>query len=113
LAFAGRGKERQLSLGNVFDGFTETKNRLTLLNHTERVRPKCKECPLAKRCNGGCYAANLTDTGSIFTPSDTYCKLIFAQMEATDYAKRRLKELGRKNIDWHTGDRNADTSDAS
>ena len=107
LAFAARGQERPLPLGNVFEGFTEIKNRLTLLNHTNEVRPKCKECSLAKRCNGGCYAANLTDTGNIFTASDSYYKLIFAQMTAADYARNRLRELGIKNVSWHTGEHHA------
>lgn len=113
LAFAARGREKPLPLGNVFEGFTGIKNRLTLLNHTEEVRPKCKECQLAKRCNGGCYAANLTDTGNIFTPSDTYCKLIFAQMTAADYARNRLRELGLKNVYWPTGERDVAHSGVS
>jgi radical SAM protein with 4Fe4S-binding SPASM domain len=113
LAFAGRGKERPLPLGNVFEGFIEEENRLTLLNHTEKVRPKCRECTLAKRCNGGCYAANFTDSGNIFTASDTYCKLIFAQMAAADYARHRLRELGLKNVSWHTGEQDDRNSDAS
>ena len=100
LAFAAKDKTEKYYLGNVFDGFTGIQNRLTLLNHTEVVRPKCKDCFLAKRCNGGCYAANLTDTDCIFHPSDTYCKLIYAQITAADYASKRLKALGLKNVSW-------------
>ncbi|GHT40722.1 hypothetical protein FACS189443_1480 [Planctomycetales bacterium] len=110
LAFAAKDNTKKYALGDVFNGFTEIQNRLTLLNHTESVRPKCKNCFLARRCNGGCYAANLTDTDNIFCPSDTYCKLIYAQMTAADYARNRLKEIGLKNVYWHSETQNADTS---
>jgi uncharacterized protein len=100
LAFAAKDKTEKYALGNVFEGFAKIQNRLALLNHTDNVRPKCKDCSLAKRCNGGCYATNLTDTGCLFHPSDTYCKLIYAQITVADYARKRLKELGLKKIVW-------------
>jgi uncharacterized protein len=113
LAFAAKDQTKKYTLGNVFDGFTEIKNRLTLLNHTESVRPKCKDCSLAKRCNGGCYAANLTDTDCIFQPSDTYCKLIYTQITAADYARKRLKELGLKNVSWLSETKNTNNTNVS
>jgi uncharacterized protein len=113
LAFAAKDKTEKYALGNVFEGFTKIQNRLTLLNHTENIRPKCKDCFLAKRCNGGCYAANLTDTGCLFYPSNTYCKLIYAQIIAADYARKRLKELGLKNVSWLSEVKNANITNIS
>jgi len=110
LAFASRSQKWPLPLGNVFDGFIGINNRLMLLNHTEHVRHKCQKCQLAKQCNGGCYAANLTDMGNIFVASDTYCKLIFAQMLAAEYARHRLRELGIKNIYWPSEECDANAS---
>lgn len=113
LAFAAKDQVKKYALGNIFDGFTEIQNRLTLLNHTEDIRPKCQNCSLARRCNGGCYAANLTDTGCIFQPSDTYCKLIYAQITAADYARKRLKELGLNNVSWLSETKNVNTANIS
>lgn len=102
LAFASKVRERDLSLGTVELGFRCPENRMTLLNHTATPRPKCMGCSLAGRCNGGCYATNLSDTGSVFEPADYYCKLVYVQVQAADYARLRLRQLGLDNLFWNT-----------
>jgi uncharacterized protein len=99
LAFAGTGRSRSaLPLGSVQTGLSRPDNRRKLLDHSAESRPKCRSCPLAPRCHGGCYAANLSDTGDIFVPADYYCKLVYAQIQAADYARKRLRELGLNNL---------------
>jgi len=103
LAFAAKGEGRfPLPLGSIQTGLSQPENRGKLLDHLRESRPKCRACPLAPRCQGGCYAANLSDTGSIFLPADYYCKLVCAQIQAADYARRRLNELGLDNLFWRT-----------
>ncbi len=99
LAWApGGSKAAPLPLGTVETGLRDWQNRLKLLNHTEQCRPKCRACRLANRCNGGCYAANYAETRDLYTPSDTYCKLIRAQVGACDYGRRRLGEPGLSSL---------------
>jgi uncharacterized protein len=83
-----------LPLGDVHDGISNVSNRISLLNDSSAPRLKCKDCLLSARCQGGCYADNYRDTGNIYVPADYYCKLIFAQMEACNYARGRKEELG-------------------
>jgi uncharacterized protein len=94
LAFAAREQKKLLSIGDVDTGFSKPENRRKLLNHSVDARVRCRDCVMAGRCNGGCYAANLSDTGQLYTPADYYCKLVFAQCEALNYCRRRLNEMG-------------------
>jgi uncharacterized protein len=98
LAFAANSARELLPLGTIETGLNRPENRRKLLDRSIEVRSKCHACLMAPRCCGGCYAANLTDTGNIYTPEDYYCKLLFAQVHATDYARHRLKELGLDNV---------------
>jgi uncharacterized protein len=108
LAFAASGATLdQYVLGAVETGLSRWENRRKLLDHTAGSRPKCRECPLAPRCQGGCYAAGLADTGNIYVPADYYCKLIFAQKQAAAYARARLKELGLGSLSWAAESRQA------
>lgn len=94
LAFSSESINKKYSvLGNVFLGFTNPDARNMLLNYSSTKRQKCKLCSLSAKCNGGCYAANITETGNMYIPSDYYCKLAFVQSEAIAYAKSRMKEL--------------------
>ncbi len=89
-----------LPLGSVRSGLSRPENREKLLTHTADVRPRCGACEMAPFCGGGCYAVSFTDTGNIHVPADYYCKLMFAQKAACDYARKRLKELGVPNLLW-------------
>ncbi len=89
-----------LPLGTVETGFSRPENRLKLLDHSEGPRTKCHACELASHCNGGCHAASLADTGNMYVPADYFCKLMFAQKQACDHARRRLAELGVPSLRW-------------
>ena len=112
MAFAHRDAGRLLPLGTVESGLDQIANRMRLLNRTSDCRPKCRGCPIARRCNGGCYAANITDTNNMYTPSDSYCKLVYAQIQAVDYARRRLRELGFEDLCWAHDVRTAATRES-
>lgn len=99
LAYARKQKHELVNLGAMSKGM-DFQNRSRLLDHTGANRTKCIDCSLQRRCNGGCYAANLAETGNIYIPSDSYCKFVFAQIHAADYARRRLKELNVDNLYW-------------
>jgi uncharacterized protein len=101
LAFAA-GRKDDYTLGTVKTGLSRPENRRKLLDHSAEFRPKCRYCEIAAFCTGGCYAANLTDTGDLYTPADYYCKLMFAQKTAADYARRRLATLGIKSLRWES-----------
>jgi uncharacterized protein len=89
-----------LPLGSVDTGLSRPKNRRNLLDHSEGPRIKCRSCEIARFCQGGCYAANLVDTGNMYEPADYLCKLMFAQKCACDYARSRLKEFGIETLRW-------------
>ncbi|HVA47169.1 MAG TPA: radical SAM protein [Pirellulales bacterium] len=89
-----------LPLGSVDSGFSRPENRLKLLDHSEAPRIKCHSCELAAHCNGGCHAASIADTGDMYVPADYFCKLMFAQKQACDYARRRLAELRIDSLRW-------------
>lgn len=62
--------------GNMFeDGFNDTLH-LALLQRDRWAcyKPGCAHCPMNKICAGGCPAANLSLTGSIYTPHETDCE---------------------------------------
>ena len=91
-----------LPLGSIETGFSNSGNRLKLLDHSEKPRVKCHTCSLKASCNGGCHAASIADTGNMYVPADYFCKLMFAQKYACDYARSRLDELGVNNLRWTT-----------
>lgn len=74
-ADADAGTDGQMRLGNIFgEGFDDELQR-TFIDFDHRVNHKeaCNTCPVNEVCGGYCPAANLSDTGSIYTPHDAYC----------------------------------------
>lgn len=103
LAWGPEGSRKSaLPLGSVATGISVPENRDKLLDHTATPRAKCHSCEIANSCQGGCYATNYADTGNIYIPADYFCKLMFAQKYACDYARSRLRVLGLKNLFWST-----------
>lgn len=98
----GGSANAPLPLGSIDTGFSKPENRLKLLDHSEVPRIKCRTCEIKAHCNGGCHAASFADTGDMYVPADYFCKLMFAQKAASDYARSRLKELGLENLYWTT-----------
>jgi len=85
-----------LSLGNVFDGFTDLEARAQLTHMGYEKRPRCQKCDLQNDCAGGCPAVNWQMTGSIFECHPVDCKFTRAILGVKDYIQGRLKEEGLK-----------------
>jgi len=66
------GGQGQYQIGHLEEGFDRS-NLPEFLRAKEWVRPKCKRCALAGICSGGCPAANLEVTGSLYEPPKSYC----------------------------------------
>lgn len=63
-------------LGNIFvSGFhQELQDTFLQFDHSVDHKVSCATCPVNPVCAGYCPAANLSDTGSIYTPHDNYCR---------------------------------------
>lgn len=59
-------------IGHVEEGFYKSK-LAEALRAGEWARLKCRKCPLAERCAGGCPAVNLEATGSLYEPPEVHC----------------------------------------
>jgi len=59
-------------IGHVEDGFNKSKLP-EALRAGEWARLKCRKCPLAEICAGGCPAVNLEATGSLYEPPEVHC----------------------------------------
>lgn len=70
------GASGQFRLGNIFEaGFKhDLQGAFIDFNHMEVHKQSCNTCPVNEVCGGYCPAANLSDTGSIYTPHDTFCR---------------------------------------
>lgn len=98
----GGSKAAPLPLGSVDTGMSQPENRLKLLDHTVAPRLKCHACEIATHCSGGCHAANIADTGDMYIPADYFCKLMFAQKDACEYARSRIRDLGLPDLYWNS-----------
>ena len=85
-------------IGNVFQGFTHTHNRLQCLDVTDTYRVKCKQCEYRERCGGGCPATNQAETGKYHIPGDSMCKLVMIGFRVSEYMCRRHDEVF--GTDW-------------
>lgn len=70
------GAEGQFRMGNIFSGTFDHRLQRAFIDfdHYEVHKESCGKCPVNEVCGGYCPAANLSDTGSIYTPHDTYCR---------------------------------------
>jgi len=72
--------------GNVFEGITHPERRAVVADNTATHRSKCRRCRYRHDCAGGCPAANLEATGSIFDPAPEECMM----MPVMTSVKKRL-----------------------
>lgn len=63
-------------MGNIFEGVFDHTMQLAFLNKDRwaAYKPGCSLCPMQKICAGGCAAANLVHTGSIYYQDYTNCE---------------------------------------
>ncbi len=81
------GAEGSFRLGNIFNGnFNhELQKGFIDFDHETIHKDSCTKCPVNPICGGYCPAANLSDTGSIYTPHDVYCgwsQMMYAAAES-------------------------------
>ena len=71
---------QELVLGNVWEGIDERAlaEMLRLAQAGARDRSRCRQCPTASNCRGGCLAINYATTGLPLHPPDLYCRTISA-----------------------------------
>lgn len=64
------------SMGNIFDGRFDHLMHLAFLDKDRwaSYKPGCSLCPVNKICAGGCAAANLVHTGSLYYQDYTNCE---------------------------------------
>lgn len=69
------GANGKFRLGNIFQaGFNHSLQKAFVdFDHGKMHKDSCTKCPVNPVCGGYCPAANLSDSGSIYTPHDVYC----------------------------------------
>ncbi|GJM21147.1 MAG: hypothetical protein DHS20C15_10620 [Planctomycetota bacterium] len=80
------GGTGEMRLANIFkSGFNHELQRVfTDFDHLEQHKDRCTTCPVNEICGGFCPAANLSETGSLYTPHDAFCdwsQLLYAAAE--------------------------------
>ena len=70
------GASGQFRMANIFEGHfrSDLQRAFMDFDHYEQAKPACETCPTRPVCGGYCPAANLSDTGSIYHPHDTFCR---------------------------------------
>lgn len=70
------GARGAFRLGNIYQrGFNRRLQRAFFsFDHQRMTKPGCTTCPVHPVCGGYCPAANLADTGCIYTPHDSFCR---------------------------------------
>jgi uncharacterized protein len=69
------GTNGRFRMGNIFKaGFNHDLQRSFLdFDHMKQHKDRCNTCPVNPICGGFCPAANVSETGSIYTPHDAFC----------------------------------------
>jgi uncharacterized protein len=85
-------------LGNIFkEGFHEDlQDAFLSFDHSRDHKEQCSQCPVNPICAGYCPAANLSDTGSLYTPHDNYCRWAQALYRSAE----RLAAAARVSGKW-------------
>jgi len=85
-------------LGNIYGETFNHELRRSFLefDHFQRHKDSCTTCPANPVCGGYCPAANLADTGSIFTPHDTYCRWTALLYSAAESLYWRVSRSGNE-----------------
>jgi uncharacterized protein len=95
-----------LPFGNVFQGFTRIRNRVTSFDGSIRARRKCASCEFRESCSGGCPAVNYAETGSIYQPDEVSCKVVLIANRVDAYMRRRQSEIFKTRFD-RSGEENS------
>ncbi|MCB9868581.1 MAG: SPASM domain-containing protein [Planctomycetes bacterium] len=100
-ADSAAGADGQFRMGNIFEeGFNHELSRAFLeFDHGKFHKEGCKTCPVNPICGGYCPAANLSDTGSIYQPHDTFCAWSQMMYDAAESLYDRIAEQGAESLD--------------
>ncbi len=81
------GAEGSMRMGNIYQpGFhTSLQQAFLEFDHSKKRKESCDTCPVDPVCGGFCPAANLQDSGNIYTPHDGYCVLSQGFYRAADH----------------------------
>lgn len=95
------GAGGQYRLGNIFgNDFNHGLQKAFLeFDHFKIHKESCLTCPVNEVCGGYCPAANLSDTGSIYTPHDTFCRWSHISYRCAESLYDRLKEASAATLD--------------
>lgn len=72
--FAQLDSHRGLVLGDVHKGIDPAGSIAAFRDSPKASRDSCAACEIRDRCIGGCPAINLSETGSLVTPSPNECR---------------------------------------
>ena len=90
------GQGGQFRMGNIFAaGFNYELQRAFLdFDHSKIHKDSCTKCPANPVCGGYCPAANVSSTGNLYTPHDSYCAWVQLCFASAESAYSRLKRIG-------------------
>ncbi|MBI1381217.1 MAG: SPASM domain-containing protein [Planctomycetaceae bacterium] len=91
----------QFRLGNIFkDGFNHDLQRVFLdFDHSVDHKDSCTTCPANPVCGGYCPAANISDTNSLYSPHDTYCRWTWTIYAHAERLYDQIAGLGKDELD--------------
>ena len=89
-------QEQEKCIGSIYEGITRPQFREDFLKYQDKLKNggySCAKCELYedKLCFGGCYAANMDNTGSIYVCPDAECIIEKMQIK---YSKILLERHG-------------------
>ncbi len=86
------GTSKDFSIGHVFAGFSETREKLANLNRSEK--PSCEDCDYLHRCIQYCGCNNFTSTGAINRVHPLVCEHERMLLPRCDALARTLWQEG-------------------
>ena len=83
----------EFRMGNIYkSGFNQRlQNAFIDFDHLANHKARCTTCPVNEICGGFCPAANVSATGSLYTPHDAFCEWSQCHYEAATELYERLK----------------------
>lgn len=95
------GAGGQFRMGNIYTGGFRSDLQRTFVDfdHSAHHKDMCVTCPVNPVCSGYCPAANLSDTGSIYTPHDTYCRWSQSLYASAERLYERFKVAGETMLE--------------
>lgn len=87
-------------MGNIFSGHFDhgLQKGFIDFDHSKMHKDSCTRCPVNPICGGYCPAANLSDTGSIYTPHDVFCGWSQLMYAAAEELYRRVRDDGEEAL---------------